>query len=76
MVKDGDTLKRVFRSGQTITTDNDARYTYSLFARCSMCGSEAFATRCEPGPSLNRAVFRCSSCFHQFETTFDNIFWI
>jgi hypothetical protein len=76
MIKDADTIKRLRQSGQTNIVDSDARYTFSLVAHCSFCGADAFITRCEPGSSFNRAVFRCSSCFHQFEPSVDSILWM
>jgi hypothetical protein len=76
MIKDADTIKRLQHHGQVDTIDADARYTFSLVAHCSFCGAEAFITRFEPGSSVNRAVFRCSSCFRQFEPSLDSILWM
>jgi hypothetical protein len=53
----------------------EASYTSSMYARCPLCGEEAFVTRREQGPQSHKAIFRCSSCFHQFEPSVTSIFW-
>ncbi|MEN8614566.1 hypothetical protein ABFB09_04695 [Dehalogenimonas sp. THU2] len=74
MIKETDTVTRICYCGQAVTVDSDARFTYSTCARCPRCGAEAFVTRYERfGTSLNQLVFKCSSCFDQFEAGIDNI---
>ena len=71
MIKDADTVKSPFKGWQS-ALDADARYTFSLSARCSRCGAEAFVTRYEHA-SGSRMIFRCSSCFSQFEPPLDSV---
>ncbi len=74
MVKDADLLKRTSENGQYSAIFADARYTFPIIARCPRCGAEAFVTRYDSwGSSMNRAIFKCSSCFHQFEPAAGNI---
>jgi hypothetical protein len=74
MIKDADTVKRMFYNGTISALDADARYTYSSFATCFRCGAGAFVTRYERSAlTPDSAVFRCSSCFNQFGPGIDNI---
>ncbi len=74
MIKDADAVKRTFQNGQFSNVVAEARYTFPIVARCPRCGAEAFVTRYDNwGPSMDRAFFRCSSCFNQFEPAISNI---
>ena len=74
MIKDADAVKRMLDNGQFSTVVAEARYSFPIVARCPRCGAEAFVTRGERwDPSMSKSVFRCSSCFNQFEPAIGNI---
>ncbi|APV44007.1 hypothetical protein Dform_00652 [Dehalogenimonas formicexedens] len=60
-------------SSPAIPAEIGFRYTSGTYARCPVCGGEGFITRQEYGPE---AIFRCSSCFHQFEPAGKTILWV
>ena len=72
-VKDADTLHGMHYTGQSVGFGS--RYISSTYAHCPVCGGEAFVTRQEHGPTDNKGVFRCSSCFREFEPNRGDILW-
>ncbi len=76
MVKYAYAVNRSQILDQSEIVDAGAHYTSSAFARCPLCSGESFITRQERGSAYNKAIFRCSSCFHQFEPQREAILWI
>ncbi|PPD57722.1 hypothetical protein [Dehalogenimonas etheniformans] len=66
-----DTMHGPYGDGQL--AEIGFRYTSGTYARCPICGGAAFVTRQEYGP---QAIFRCSSCFHQFEPSGKTVLWV
>jgi len=76
LVKNADSINRIRAVSQAGVVDTGAQYTSSTYARCPFCGGEEFITRLEHGSAYDKAIFRCSSCFHQFEPHGESVLWI
>ena len=74
-VKDTDKVKRMFVQGQPDLVDVQTGYKYSMVARCPKDGDFASVARIErAGQSLSKVIFRCCSCFTEFEVSQDDIY--
>ncbi|MFC1982562.1 hypothetical protein ACFLV5_02090 [Chloroflexota bacterium] len=74
-VKDIEKVKRMFAQGQTEFIDAQTGYKYSMIAQCPKDGSFASVARIEKaGQSLSKVIFRCSSCFTEFEVAKGDIY--
>ena len=66
-----DSVHNLYSAGQP--AEMGFRYISDKYAGCPVCGGDAFITRQEHGP---KAIFRCSSCFHQFERDGKMALWV
>jgi hypothetical protein len=74
-LKDIERVKRMFATGQSDLVDPQTKYKYAMVARCPKDGNFASVARIErAGQSLSRVIFRCASCFTEFEVSQDDIY--
>lgn len=74
-IKDIEKVKRMFIQGQSDLVDVQTKYKYSMAARCPKDSNFSSVARIErAGQSLSKVIFRCASCFTEFEVSQDDIY--
>ena len=74
-IKDTEKVKRMFLYGHTDSVDTQTGYKYSTVARCPKDDNYSSMIRVErSGQSLSKVVFRCASCFTEFEADLNEIY--
>ena len=74
-IRDTDRVRRMFAQGQPELVDVQTGYKYSMVAHCPKDGDFASVARTErAGRSLSKVIFRCTSCFSEFEVSQDDIY--
>jgi len=74
-IKDIEKVKRMFIQGQSDLVDVQTKYKYSMAARRPKDSNFSSVARIErAGQSLSKVIFRCASCFNEFEVSQDDIY--
>jgi hypothetical protein len=74
-IKDTEKVKKMFLYGHPDLIDNQTGYKYSMVARCPKDGNYSSMIRIErSGQSLSKVIFRCTSCFTEFEADQNDIY--
>ena len=74
-IKDTAKVKKMFAQGQPDLVEVQTGYKYSMVAHCPKDGNFASVARIErAGQSLSKVIFRCTSCFTEFEVSQDDIY--
>jgi hypothetical protein len=74
-IKDIEKVKRMFLLGHSELIDSQTGYKYSMVASCPKDGNYSSVLRIErSGQSLSKVIFRCASCFTEFEADQNDIY--
>jgi hypothetical protein len=74
-IKDTEKVERMFLQGHPDLVDPQTKYKYSMVARCPKDSNFSSVARIEKaGQSLSKVIFRCASCFTEFEVSQDDIY--
>ena len=67
-LKNQEIVKKMFAQGQPTMVDGQTGYKYSMVAYCPKDNRIASVSRVErEGESFSKVIFRCTSCFNEFE---------
>lgn len=73
--KDTEKVKSMFLYGHSDLVDAQTGYKYSMVAHCPKDGNYSSMIRIErSGQSLSKVIFRCASCFTEFEADQNDIY--
>ena len=74
-IKDTEKIKRMFLYGYPNLVDAQTGYKYSMVAPCPKDNNYSSMIRIErSGQYISRVIFRCASCFTEFEADQSNIY--
>ena len=74
-INDTEKVKMMFLYGHSDLVDTQTGYKYSMVARCPEDGNYSSVIRIEKsGQSLSKVIFRCASCFTEFEADQKDIY--